>query len=203
MVFRRRHWCSRHALTCFSRSFLGAGQMLADQMFHDMLTALALPRRTDLVPIVGHWLLTEWPDWYGAGGPGDLRADMAAFAASETSLPIGFVALNDGVPMGFCALKAESIESHKHLSPWVGAGFVLPGHRRHGIGAFLLQAITDHARHLGHGHVYCATSTSSSLLRRVGWELIDNIAHAGEPMAIFKGQTASSAEIVAWESSAL
>lgn len=152
----------------------------------NMLTAQPLPLRTDLVPIVSHWMLTEWPDWYGAGGPGDLRADMAAFAASETRLPIGFVALNDGVPIGFCALKADSIESHKRLSPWVGAGFVLPEHRRHGVGAFLLQAIVGHARELGHRHVYCATSTSSSLMLRSGWILVEKIVHAGESMYIFK-----------------
>lgn len=165
--------------------------MSSFRLLNHMLNAQPLLRRTDLVPIVSHWLLTEWPDWYGADGPGDLRADMAAFAASETSLPIGVVALKDGLPIGFCALKAHSIESHKHLSPWVGAGFVLPEHRRHGAGAFLLQAIADHARKLGHGHVYCATSTSSSLMLRAGWTLVERIVHAGEPMDIFRGQAAT------------
>ena len=150
-----------------------------------MLTIQPLPQATHLLPTVSHWLLTEWPDWYGEGGPGNLRADVTAFAASEMTLPIGFVAFDDGIPVGFGALKTESIPSHKHLTPWAAAGFVLPERRGEGIGALLLQAMVAHATTLGFEHVYCGTSTSVSLLHRAGWHVVEEIVHAGQSMVIF------------------
>ena len=154
-----------------------------------MLDIRPLPQVAHLMPAMSHWLLSEWPDWYGEGGPGNLNADVKAFASSELTLPIGFVALDDGVTVGFGALKAESIPSHRHLGPWAAAGFVLPARRGQGIGAFLLQALVDHAGKLGYEHVYCGTSTSVSLLRRAGWEVIEEIVHAGESMVIFRCKT--------------
>lgn len=131
-----------------------------------VLTIQPLPKVRHLIATVSCWLLSEWPNWYGASGPGHLHADLTAFAASELALPIGFVAFDDGIPVGFGALKVESIPSHRHLAPWAAAGFVLPECRGRGIGALLLQALVAHAKTLGHEHVYCGTSTSVSLLRR-------------------------------------
>ena len=82
-----------------------------------MNTIQPLPQARHLMPIVSHWLLSEWPDWYGEAGPGDLSADVTAFAASALTLPVGFVAFDDGIPVGFGALKAESVPSHRHLTP--------------------------------------------------------------------------------------
>lgn len=151
-----------------------------------MLTIQLLPQARHLKPTVSQWLLSEWPDWYGKGGPGDLRADVEAFSASHLQLPIGVVAFDNGIPVGFSALKAESIPSHSHLTPWAAAGFVSPECRGQGIGAFLLQAMVAHAKTLGYEHVYCGTSTSVSLLRRAGWHVVEKIVHAGEPMVIFR-----------------
>ena len=152
----------------------------------DINTIQLLPQARHLMPTVSQWLLSEWPDWYGEDGPGDLSADVTAFAASEHTLPIGFVAFDGGIPVGFGALKADSIPCHKHLTPWAAAGFVLPDRRGQGIGAFLLRAIVDHAKTMGYEHVYCGTSTSISLLHRAGWHVIEKIVHAGEPMVIFR-----------------
>lgn len=152
----------------------------------DMNSIQPLAQVRHLVPTISHWLLSEWPDWYGEGGPGDLNVDVTAFAASELALPIGFVAFVKETPVGFGALKAESIPSHRHLTPWAAAGFVLPECRGQGIGVLILQAMVAHAETLGYGHVYCATSTSVSLLHRAGWHVVEKIVYAGEPMVIFR-----------------
>jgi GNAT superfamily N-acetyltransferase len=96
------------------------------------------------------------------------------------------VAFDEGIPVGFGALKAESIPSHRHLTPWAAAGFVLPERRGQGIGALLLRAIVDHAGALGFEYVHCATSTSVSLLHRAGWHAVEEIVHAGQPLVIFR-----------------
>lgn len=144
-----------------------------------------LAHHRDRLPTLAHWLREEWPDWYGSGGPGDPEADLLAFAAGE-GLPVGVVALIDGEPCGMAALKAGSIPSHRHLRPWAAAGYVLPRLRGQGIGALLLTALAEQARTLGFDRVYCATGTSVSLLRRLGWTQREVVEHAGETLVIFE-----------------
>jgi GNAT superfamily N-acetyltransferase len=150
------------------------------------LTFEPLARHRALVPLLAEWFVAEWPAWYASGGQGNIGQDLDAFAASETTLPIGFVAFLAGEPVGAGALKAESIPSHTHLSPWASAGFVAPEHRGQGIGAGLLAALLVHARGLGFPHVYCGTSTAEALLLRSGWHAFEVTQHAGKPLTVFR-----------------
>lgn len=140
-------------------------------------------------PRVADWLLGEWPAWYGAGGPGTLDADVAAFAASESRLPVGMLILEGLEPIGFGALRAESIASHKHLTPWATAGFVVPSRRGQGAGSLLLAGLVEQAARLGYEEIHCATSGAVSLLRRAGWTEIDATLQDGERIVIFRTRT--------------
>lgn len=151
-----------------------------------MLCVEPLSRCPALKPTVCTWLLSEWPTWYGEGGPGDLAGDVEAFARSDESLPVGFVVFKGHEPVGFGTLKPASIPSHGHLSPWAATGFVLPRHRSQGVGAFMLQAMVAHARNMGYPQVYCGTSTAASLLQRAGWHHLEQVTHAGKPLDIFR-----------------
>jgi len=130
---------------------------------------------------------TEWPDWYGPGGSGSAHADLHAFASAKGELPVGVIALGpNNRPLGVAALKATSIPSQSHLSPWASAGYVVPAWRRQGIGALLLSALLSEASRLGYKSVYCATGTSESLLLRQGWSLIEAVVHEGNPLQVFR-----------------
>lgn len=144
-----------------------------------------LAKHRHLLPLVAQWFIAEWPDWYGPSGPADVFKDLNTFAASEQTLPIGLLVFELGVPIGAGALKAESIPTHTHFSPWAGAGFVLPGHRGRGIGSVLLRALVAKARELGHERVYCGTSTSESLLVRAGWSVVEVTQLEGKDLTIF------------------
>ncbi len=145
-----------------------------------------LAQHRHLLPLLAEWFVSEWLGWYGPGGEGNVTQDLQEFAASEATLPVGFVGLLSGKPVGAGALKTESIPSHKHLAPWAAAGYVLPNQRGQGIGAALLRSMLVHARSLGHVHVYCGTSTAESLLLRSGWVAIEVTQHAGKPLTIFR-----------------
>jgi GNAT superfamily N-acetyltransferase len=151
-----------------------------------MLAVVPLSQVAALRALVSEWLACEWPGWYGNGGPGDLPGDIEAFSRSYSVLPVGLVVFKATQPVGFGALKQQSIPTHTHLSPWAATGFVLPQYRGHGIGAFLLRAIVDHARVMGFSRIYCGTSTAQSLLDRAGWQLIERVQHAGKPLGIYQ-----------------
>jgi GNAT superfamily N-acetyltransferase len=150
------------------------------------LSVEPLARHTELVPLLAEWFVSEWAGWYGVGGQGNASEDLHRFSASEITLPVGFVVFINGEPAGAGALKAESIPSHKHLSPWAAAGYVVPSERGQGVGATLLRTMVAHARTLGHQYVYCGTSTAESLLERSGWSPVEVFEHAGKPLTVFR-----------------
>ena len=143
------------------------------------------------MPLLASWFVEEWPEWYGPGGRGDAVADLTAFARSQSTLPIGVIALERNVPVGVMALKAESLPTHCHLRPWAAAGLVLPSHRGNGIGAELLEVLVRQAGALGYPRIYCGTATAVSLLRRSGWSELERTEHEGETVVIFSRATAA------------
>ena len=135
--------------------------------------------------LIQGWFEREWPDYYGPNGPGDACADLARYA-NWGSLPMGMVALLDGSPHGFAALKTEPFAHFTHWGPWLGAACVEPGFRRQGLGAALVRALPGAAHQLGYSSVYCATATAGSLMRRSGWQRIAWVDHEGHPAEIFQ-----------------
>ncbi len=143
-----------------------------------------LAAHPELIPVLRDWFEAEWPAYYGVNGRGDALRDLQEYAI-EGSLPVGVVAMQEGRVCGVGALKATSIPSHAHLSPWAAAGLVHPALRRQGIGALLLAGIEEQARRLGFSRIYCGTSTSETLLQRCGWELLERIDHEGQALGIY------------------
>ena len=128
---------------------------------------------------------TEWASYYGTNGPGDARKDLLAYS-NRSLLPVGLVAFFGTEPCGVIALKSESIITHSHLGPWIGAGIVKPQLRRQGIGAKLLSAIENVARDLEFEAIYSGTSTANTLLLREGWQFIELVEYDSENISIFK-----------------
>ena len=151
-----------------------------------MPTVIPLRERPEFCAFFARQFEAEWPNWYGPGGQGNAGEDLKAFANAEGNLPVGVIALDDaGSPIGIAALKAVSINTHTHLSPWATAGYVIPARRRTGVGARLLSALLAEAQRLGFHTIYCATARAVSLLEREGWSQTDAVVHDGERQFIF------------------
>lgn len=152
---------------------------------NNSLSIEPLAAHPEVLPALQQWFEAEWPSHYGVGGPGNAQLDLQAFA-NRGSLPVGVVAFREGKACGVAALKAESIRTHRHLSPWAAAGLVQQSERGQGIGARLLVALEQEARDLGFPQIYCGTSTAESLLRRGGWQLIEHIVHEGRSLGVYR-----------------
>lgn len=148
------------------------------------LTISLLAAHSQHVPKLAAWYKAEWPSWYGPGGSGIAEDDLLAYA-NQGSLPVGVIAFRGDQPCGVAALKAESIPSHLHFSPWAAAGFVESSLRGQGIGAALLAALEREAKLLGFSNIYCGTSTAASLLLRSGWSFIEVTDREGKELAIY------------------
>ena len=126
----------------------------------------------DAVPVLARWFLQEWAPYYGPSGPGDAESDLRE-AADPAHLPICLVATEGDQPLGTIALKEGSVDSHRHLSPWLAAFLVASEHRRRGVGTALVSAVEQEARRLGFMRIYTATDAAMTLLERRGWRAVD------------------------------
>lgn len=126
----------------------------------------------EAIPVLARWFVEEWEPYYGPAGPGDAARDLTE-CCNRDEIPIALVALNaDGDAIGTVALKPESMDSHRHLSPWLAALLVAPDQRGRGVASKLVTAIEDEARRLGFTEIY----TGASGLRRGGWRPLDGDA---------------------------
>ena len=126
-----------------------------------------------VLPVLAGWFVEEWEPYYGPEGAGDAEADLKA-AAGRERLPICLAALDaDGGVTGTIALKAESVDSHRHLTPWIAAFLVAPEKRRRGIGSALIEAVESEARRLGFERLHVATDTAIGLIEPRGWRAFD------------------------------
>ncbi len=139
----------------------------------------------EVLPTLEHLFETEWPDYYGAGGPGNAHDDLSTYS-SRDQLPVGLVAFVNAEPCGIAVLKSECVTTHKHLTPWVGGGMVVPQYRRQGIGAHMVSALEEIARNRGFNVIYSGTSTANTLLIREGWEFVELVQYNGEAVSIYK-----------------
>ncbi len=135
------------------------------------MTAIAIKRLADdqaALPTLQTWFESEWPSYYGPTGPGNAAADLRR-SMNRTTLPIALTAYVDGELCGTASLKTESVATHQHLSPWIGALVVARRHRRKGVGARLVAEVERLAAELGFQRVYGATSIQTSIFLRQGW----------------------------------
>ncbi len=167
----------------------GTASCLRDSVvFFPMATDLTIELLADnpeQVPVLAGWFEAEWGFYYGKGGRGDARTDLDAYSGRD-ALPVAVVAIERGELRGIAALKATSIASHGHLSPWAAAGLVQPEHRGRGIGSALVGAVEGLARRFGYARLYCGTSTAGTLLERRRWTLMERIVHEGKPLSIYE-----------------
>ena len=112
-------------------------------------------------------------------------SDLIAYSNSG-SVPFGLVAFYYDDPCGVTVLKSDAISGYTHLSPWVGAGFVVPQYRNRGIGAKLLKSLELETKKLGYSHVYCGTAHASNLLGRSGWRKVSEVCHNGEEVKVYE-----------------
>ena len=69
----------------------------------------------EALPTLERLFESEWAAYYGAAGPGNAHQDLLAYS-NRGQLPVGVVAFW-ALTFGVAALKADSVSTHKHLTP--------------------------------------------------------------------------------------
>lgn len=124
-----------------------------------------------------------WPDFFADRSAGEIEEVMFA---EGSGLPAILVASVEGRVAGTVALRARSVETHEHLSPWVTGLWVQPDLRGLGLGRKLLLAITEEAASRGFREIYAVTNTARWLFDKMGWEAVEEILYHGEEVTLYR-----------------
>ncbi len=153
-----------------------------------MVEALRIEYLADCPEVLSQlekWFLHEWAPYYGPDGPGDAVEDLRS-SCNRRALPITLIAFRGDELCATGALKAESVETHKHLGPWVAALLVTPKYRRQGIRGKLVDALGDLARELGFKQLYYGADVADRYLDRNGWEPLERVSYLTGEGSIYR-----------------
>jgi GNAT superfamily N-acetyltransferase len=99
-------------------------------------------------------------------------------------IPIAFVALDEGAPVGHVSLVENNMNTHRELSPWLAGTLVHPSHRGEGVGTELVRHAVARAAELGVGRLYLYTERARRLYEGLGWRHLWDEVYEGESVAV-------------------
>lgn len=143
----------------------------------------------ELIPEVAAWFHREWPE---ASRKHDPAKRLSQFSV-HNSIPMSFVALDQGRPIGTVSLLSESVQSHGHLSPWVGGLYVVPERRHQGVATQLIAEALRTAASMGKLTVYIGVSASREFYEKSGW-IYEAEGYAGDDRVMIFRKTKKTHE---------
>ncbi|MDA2925079.1 GNAT family N-acetyltransferase [Acidobacteria bacterium AH-259-L09] len=72
------------------------------------------------------------------------------------------------------------------MSPWLASAFVLPDHRRRGIGSALVRRVVEEAYRLKISPIFLFTWDQESLYRSLGWRVRERTPSGKSEIAIME-----------------
>lgn len=144
------------------------------------------------VPILAHWAFLHW--YINRNVSFEVVEADYRRRSDFRFLPISWVALHKGMPVGMVSLKEFDLQSHRHLSPWLSALYVIPQFRKRGIAENLIKEVIACATQQGQPFIHLFTdhrnaSYLSTYYQKRGWDLLEKtIDNDGLYTDIFRKQ---------------
>jgi GNAT superfamily N-acetyltransferase len=142
-----------------------------------------LANRQQFIPALARWTYREWHHLR----PGDSiegRIERLHRESSGSAIPTVFVAFDADDFLGSAKLVVNDMETHAELSPWLAGVFVVPEHRRRGIGAALVQRVVHEARSLSVPRLYLYTPSAEKFYAKLDWSVSERTQYRGMDVTI-------------------
>ncbi len=118
--------------------------------------------------------------WGPLTGRDTLEQYMALLRGAEngTDLIGSLVAVEHNQLLGSVNLVENDLPVRSNLTPWLAQLYVFPESRCQGVGAALIEAAIEEARHLNRAKLYLYCSGTLPLYyERLGWHRIEELAY--------------------------
>lgn len=132
----------------------------------------------------------EWRHLYKHWGAERALREFDAEHADGT-IPATIIALEGDHLLGSISVIQDDLPGWTHLNPWVASFFVLPEHRRRGVGTFLFRAAETLLQENGLRRAYLFTETAEIFFIKQGWHFIEPAVANGTPVRILSNLPAS------------
>jgi GNAT superfamily N-acetyltransferase len=142
-----------------------------------------LANHPELISTLAVWHHQEWA-YLRPGESLEARTVRLRDACSHKAIPTVVIAFADSVLLGSAMLISHDMDTRMDLSPWLAGVFVLPEHRRRGIGVALVQRIIDEARTLGVQRLYLYSPSAERFYSRLGWTVVERTSYRGAEVVV-------------------
>jgi GNAT superfamily N-acetyltransferase len=137
----------------------------------------------EAIPVVAKW---HWEEWgrYEADSSHKETLESISEQHHRYSLPLAYIALVDGKPVGAASLVEHDMDVHKELTPWLAGVYVDPPFRNHGVASGLVKQVCVKAREIGFERIYLYTISAYGLYAQLGWSLYLEEKYHDRPVKI-------------------
>jgi predicted N-acetyltransferase YhbS len=146
---------------------------------------LNIKSHSELIPEVAAWLFHEWGH-LTPGASVERNIQRLQDRCLNNTLPLTFVAVEDGQPVGTISLVPDDLKIRPDLTPWVASVFVPPTVRNRGIGSQLMQFGEQQGREFGYVKLYLFTPDKQHMYARLGWQRMADVEYRGELVTIMQ-----------------
>lgn len=154
---------------------MSLNQVFMKKIYNNHFKVELLKKYPGYFNILAHWAYEQWHLSSGIGF-NIIELDYKRRIDSN-ELPLSWVALQKGYPVGMVSLKKHDLMARDDLSPWLSALYVMSEFRKQGIGESLIEALKKEAKKRKYKKIYLFVdhSNESYLIRYytlLGWKLL-------------------------------
>ncbi len=132
------------------------------------------------IPTISTWFHGEWRELLGMRSAEEIERGLAKWLVRD-AIPTALVAVAGKEVVGTVALKTREIEHREQFgeAPWLAGLYVVPAHRKSGVGMQLLRAAEKKALAMGIHKLYLYTPCAQRFYQTLGWQAREDlILHA-------------------------
>lgn len=150
-----------------------------------MARTVGIAEHLELVSTIARW---HWDEWGHHDPAGSLESWTAALAqrTNAAGIPTTFVALENNAPIGSTCLVEHDMLTRRDLTPWLAGVFVLPEHRRRGVGSALVTHAVEKAAAFGIERLFLYTNGAEPLYAKLGWREREHEFYEGRTVTIME-----------------
>lgn len=113
---------------------------------------------------------------------------------NRDGLPITYIALEEGKLVGTFSLRKNDMDTHQHLSPWLGGVFVHPSRRKEGIGTLLVKKAESLCAKQGFKTLFLFTPDQRDWYSKFGWRVVEETIFNGSFVTIMSTALINNAD---------
>ncbi len=147
-----------------------------------------LEENPEVVPVLAAWIFKEWSYLY----PEMTLQGVVRFLGERGNrkrLPLTFVAIEAGQPVGTVSLTTFDMETRSDLSYWLTSLYVAEPWRRRRIGSRLVETAETKAAELGISRLFLFTTDAAltgSFYAKLGWTVKEQTRYHSQPVTIME-----------------